>query len=124
MTGGVKMKYWLMIFAVSGILLGAEPVWFGAALGNFQGSMLNWKKIPYNTFKWAGKVYLFKQDKDEAQWAVDTKRDLALEAKAYAAQMAKQEKAGKYALDNLRYQVIETENRITVYLDCNCIIGD
>lgn len=114
----------LILLAVSVMLFAAEPVWYGAAFGNYQGSLNNWKKVPYNTFKWAGKIYLFKQDKDEAQWAVDTKQELMLEAKAFALKLAKEGKAQKYAVDNLRFQVVETENRITVYLDCNCIVGD
>lgn|GEM_PF-6201268 len=110
------------LFAVPISSPAAEPAMGGAFYGGypFAGSRLT--ETPYSTFAWAVDTYLAKKKMIEEEWVIKQKNDLIFKTIAGAREFAKKKGGSKFALDHIHFQVVKSEHRISLYLDCNIIV--
>lgn len=70
---------------------------------------------------WAGIVWLYKNKKDASDWVLETKAGMINRAMNEAKELSIKNGNLYYAVENMQFQVVHTENFVTVYLDCNVI---
>ena len=77
---------------------------------------------PLHFGTWAGNLYLYKQKQEIQEWVGETKSKIIKEALAAARKFAEENGYRYYAVDNMHFQVLHTENRIELYFDGNAVV--
>lgn len=114
------MKIFLVAFLLtSSFAFANEPQFKGAYFGEVKNKMDSWSVYPNNSVSWAGNVYLYKNKIDENTYISDSKDKHITSAISEAKKYAIENKYGKYALGNIRHQVIISENKVMILTDYN-----
>ena len=105
-------------------LFAGEPAQYGAYYGNIKISLKNYNNYPTNNASSAGNVYLYKQNKNDVDYIVETKNSHIMAGLAEAKELAIKNKNKYFAIDNVTHQVIATENKVIVSTDYNVLSFD
>jgi len=100
-----------------------EPIQMGAYIGtipnNIDLSRRNGYPIHYGT--WAGNLYLYKNKLEIQEWVNTNKGNMIKKALNSAKVYAKSEGYKYFAIDNITFQIIHTDNQAELFFDCNII---
>jgi hypothetical protein len=77
---------------------------------------------PLHYGTWAGNVYLYKQKQEVNEWVGEMKSKMIKEALSDAKAYAKKNGFKYFAVDNMRFQVVHTENVVELYFDGNAVV--
>ncbi len=95
----------------------------GAFIGqlpaNIDLSRRNGFPLSYGT--WAGNLYLYKNKLEIQEWINKQKIDMIKAALNEAKEYAKSQDHKYFAIDNITFQIIHTENKVELFFDCNII---
>ena len=95
---------------------------YGAYYGDIKDKIENYQHYPDNRANSAGFVYLKNKKISNIQYIVDKKIDQIDAAMRVAKEYANEKKYRKYAVDNIKHQVIFTEKKVIVMTDYNVIV--
>ncbi|WP_456451510.1 hypothetical protein [Hydrogenimonas sp.] len=104
--------------------MAGEPLRMGAYYGPVPAKIAfdDRDGYPLHYATWAGNVYLYKQNKEVNEWVNETKTTMIKEALADAKAYAKKNGYKYFAVDNMRFQVVHTENVVELYFDGNAVV--
>lgn len=113
----------LMVAAVTATAGKKEALRMGAYFGSIPANIDFDKRdgYPLHYGTWAGNVYLFKQKQEIQEWVGETKSQIIKEALAAAKKFAEENGYRYFAVDNMHFQVVHTDNRIELYFDGNAV---
>lgn len=94
----------------------------GAFYGNYPFGDPRLTETPFSTFAWVDDTYLAKKKMIEEDWVVSHKNSLIFSTIAGAREYAKKKGGSKFALDHIHFQVVRSEHRISLYMDCNILV--
>ena len=77
---------------------------------------------PLHYATWAGNLYLAKRQMDVDEWVGKMKTKMIKEALADAKAYAKKNGYTYYAVDNMRFQVVHTQEMVELYFDGNAVV--
>ena len=77
---------------------------------------------PLHYGTWAGNVYLYKQKQEVNEWVGEMKTKMIKEALSDAQAYARKNGYKYFAVDNMRFQVVHTENVVELYFDGNAVV--
>lgn len=115
----------MVVLWFSGVALGegVKPISVGAYFGSapISADFTGRNHYPQSYAMWAGVVWLYKNKKDASDWVLETKAGMINRAMNEAKELALKNGNRYYAVENMHFQVVHTENVVTLYLDCNVI---
>ncbi len=119
-----SVSRWMVASLVGLQLMAAEPVQMGGYIGSIPANIDFDRRdgYPIHYGMWAGHVYLFKNKIDIADWVGDAKTKMIKEGLKTAKTYAKKRGYKYFAVDNIRFQVVEAENRVELYFDGNVVV--
>jgi hypothetical protein len=118
------MKKILLGTIIAVNLLAGEPTQYGAYYGNLKVSMKNYNNYPSSNASSAGYVYLYKQNKNDVDYIVETKTSHIKAGLSEAKKLAVENQNKYFAIDNVTHQVIATENKVIVLTNYNVLSFD
>ena len=86
--------------------------------------MKNYNNYLTNNASSAGNVYLYKQNKNDIDYIVETKNSHIKTGLSEAKKLATKNKNKYFAIDNVTHQVIVTENKVIVLTNYNVFSFD
>ena len=116
----VILLFTLFLFASEG------PYSVGAYYGNIKLKIkdLALYSYPSNSYAYAGKLYLYKNKKDIADYITEKKIALIASALDEAKKFAKEKHKKFYAIDNIKFDIKLTDNIVYVFVDYNVLAFD
>ncbi|WP_353661634.1 hypothetical protein [Hydrogenimonas sp. SS33] len=119
-------KYLLpLLLAAATTLCAADkaPLRMGAYYGSIPAKIDFDRRdgYPLHYGVWAGNLYLYKQKKEIQEWVGEMKTKMIKEALSDAKAYAKEHGYRYFAVDNMHFQVLHTENRVELYFDGNAV---
>jgi hypothetical protein len=101
-----------------------RPVQMGSYIGalplNIPLAKRNGFPMHYGT--WAGNLYLYQNKLEIQQWVFNQKQSMIKAALGDAKEYAIKNKFKFYAVDNITFQVLHTESKAELFMDCNIIV--
>ncbi|OQX72488.1 MAG: hypothetical protein B6D59_08330 [Campylobacteraceae bacterium 4484_4] len=104
--------------------MGAEAVRMGAYIGQLPAKIDFGRRdgYPLHYGTWAGNVYLYKQNKEVQEWVGEMKTKMIKEALSASKSYAESNGYRYFAVDNIHFQVVHTDNAIELYFDGNVVV--
>jgi len=104
--------------------MGAEAVRMGAYIGQLPAKIDFDRRdgYPLHYGTWAGNVYLYKQNKEVQEWVGEMKTKMIKEALSASKSYAESNGYRYFAVDNIHFQVVHTDNAIELYFDGNVVV--
>lgn len=118
------MKKILLVIAITISLFAAEPIQYGGYYGNIKVNMKDYNNYLTSNASSAGKVYLYKQNKSDLDFIVQTKQSHIKTGLDEAKKLAIKHKNKYFAIDHVSHQVIITENQVVVLTNYNVLAFD
>jgi hypothetical protein len=117
-------KAFLALILCTAALAAGEVYRMGAYFGPLPAKIDFDKRdgYPLHYATWAGNVYLYKQDKEINEWVGENKTRMIKEALSDAKAYAEKNGYRYFAVDNMRFQVVHTENVVELYFDSNVVV--
>jgi len=99
------------------------PIQMGAFIGQLPLKVDRSKSngYPEHFGAWAGNLYLYKHKLEIQEWVNKNKTSMIKAALKNAKEYAKSNAYKYFAIDNITFQIIHTENKAELFFDCNII---
>ncbi|ENB2049766.1 hypothetical protein D2H34_001168 [Vibrio fluvialis] len=103
----------------SSIVFAAEPSFSGVFYSDYPGGLSDksWAGYPSHNASYAGDVYLFQKNTDSVNYVSNQKNLFIKNAREEAKEFAVSNKKNSYAVVNMSFQVVRTENTTELYAD-------
>ncbi|WP_457596680.1 hypothetical protein [Hydrogenimonas sp.] len=114
----------LALVMAAGLLMAGEPLRMGAYYGALpaQIDFDDRDGYPLHYGTWAGNVYLYKKKQEVNEWVGEMKTTMIKEALADAKAYAQKNGYKYFAVDQMRFQVVHTDNVVELYFDGNAVV--
>ncbi|EKO3379629.1 hypothetical protein ACEQ7L_000773 [Vibrio fluvialis] len=103
----------------SSIVFAAEPSFSGVFYSDYPGGLSDksWTGYPSHNASYAGNGYLFQKNTDSVNYVSNQKNLFIKNAREEAKEFAVSNKKNSYAVLNMSFQVVRTENTTELYTD-------
>ena len=96
-----------------------EPIFLGVFLGEYPGGLTDksWIGYPSHNASSAGSLYLYNNESNSVKYITAQKNLFIKQARKEAKELAVSENKRQFAIQNLSFQIVKTEQSTELYAD-------